>query len=239
MTPLPKPARRGPKPRRPIRWRLAPLMATVVKSENGIHLTSDGTVFRVVPRAGSRHVTVIRGSMEPCLKCGTVYFRMRRNLKASPRPNAFCSKRCAILGRKQTAEHTQNSKRGKNRTYSERKVKTTTVDAVAGLLCRARGACQAAGVDGRPCGGPLQWAHIISRSYRRVRWDADNCLCLCRDHHMFYTHRPIEWEDFLLSLIGETRYRVLRARAIETGPKPDQREIYRALIAEAETRGLR
>lgn len=48
----------------------------------------------------------------------------------------------------------------------------------------------------RNCGSfeRLQCAHIISRSYKSIRIDPDNAVALCASCHVFFTHRPIEWE---------------------------------------------
>lgn len=57
---------------------------------------------------------------------------------------------------------------------------------------RSRSVCELAGTVIK-CGGPLQCAHILSRRYHAIRWDEQNALCLCRDHHVYFTHRPFEW----------------------------------------------
>lgn len=45
----------------------------------------------------------------------------------------------------------------------------------------------------------LQCAHIISRSYKFIRTDERNAVALCRSCHMKFTHKPLEWEDFIES----------------------------------------
>jgi len=57
-------------------------------------------------------------------------------------------------------------------------------------LCQARH-------DGRDCAGNLQCAHIISRSYKSIRTNEHNAIALCQGHHVFYTHRPLEWRQFV------------------------------------------
>lgn len=71
----------------------------------------------------------------------------------------------------------------------------------------------------------LQCAHIFSRRYFGTRWDAENALALCVGCHKYFTHAPIEWEDWILARIGEEKYRELRARA-QAVTKPD----YEAII---------
>jgi len=59
---------------------------------------------------------------------------------------------------------------------------------------RAYGVCWAQGY--RDCAGRLQCAHIFSRRYRALRWREENARCLCAGHHLYFTHRPAEWEQF-------------------------------------------
>jgi hypothetical protein len=49
------------------------------------------------------------------------------------------------------------------------------------------------------CSGVLQCAHIVSRSYRATRWslDPDGAVALCAAHHVWFTHHPLEWVDWL------------------------------------------
>ena len=49
--------------------------------------------------------------------------------------------------------------------------------------------------------GVLQCAHIIGRSYKTIRVDRRNALCLCAGCHMYFTHHPLEWRQW----IDETR----------------------------------
>lgn len=43
----------------------------------------------------------------------------------------------------------------------------------------------------------LQCAHLISRSYKAIRTDFDNAVTLCRSCHMKYTHKPLEWREWV------------------------------------------
>ena len=63
----------------------------------------------------------------------------------------------------------------------------------------------------------LQCAHIISRRYKQVRWDLDNAVTLCRGCHVYFTHHPIEWEDWVINRMGEENYQMLRTRALQYG----------------------
>lgn len=61
------------------------------------------------------------------------------------------------------------------------------------LYIRARdGACVNCGKTSY-----LQCAHIRPRTYRSIRTNPDNAVALCRGCHVYYTHRPIEWEQFI------------------------------------------
>lgn len=46
----------------------------------------------------------------------------------------------------------------------------------------------------------LQWAHVHSRRYGATRWDRQNSMALCRADHMYFTNRPLEWEDWCRSV---------------------------------------
>jgi 5-methylcytosine-specific restriction endonuclease McrA len=48
-----------------------------------------------------------------------------------------------------------------------------------------------------PHKGQLQCAHIISRSYKSIRTNPDNAVTLCQSHHVYYTHRPLEWQEWV------------------------------------------
>lgn len=78
--------------------------------------------------------------------------------------------------------------------------------------------CRAAGTNSGPtCSGYLQCAHIISRRYRAVRWDEDNAVALCAAHHMFWTHRPLEWVVWVNA--QHLDYEGLRWKALNDPPE--------------------
>lgn len=74
----------------------------------------------------------------------------------------------------------------------------------------------------------LQCAHGFSRRYRAVRFDERNAWPLCRSCHVYFTHRPLEWDDWMVSRLGDHRYVELRHEAL-TGPNPDLGETLKAL----------
>lgn len=98
---------------------------------------------------------------------------------------------------------------------------------------RALGRCEAAGwVDvatghSLKCSEVLQCAHIVSRRYKATRWKHSNALCLCAAHHVYWTHRPLEWETFVLAKIGVAVYSYLKRFALEERT-PD----FHAILAE-------
>jgi len=68
----------------------------------------------------------------------------------------------------------------------------------------------------RACGTAdnLQCAHIISRSYKAIRCDERNAVALCRSCHVYYTHRPIEWEQQVTDWFGDEYLDDLRDKAL-------------------------
>jgi 5-methylcytosine-specific restriction endonuclease McrA len=51
----------------------------------------------------------------------------------------------------------------------------------------------------RNCGSfeRLQCAHIITRSYKSIRVDPENAVALCASCHVLFTHRPLEWREWV------------------------------------------
>lgn len=82
-------------------------------------------------------------------------------------------------------------------------------DALFGKLVRGRGPCEVCGTY-----SDLQCAHGFSRSYQATRWDDRNAFPLCRAHHVYYTHRPLEWDEWLRGRLGEAVYADVRALAL-------------------------
>lgn len=69
------------------------------------------------------------------------------------------------------------------------------LDKIAGDKCRARGVC-----ENPECGATngLSWAHIVRRAQSmKIRWDMDNCFCLCMVCHMRFENHPDVWFEFL------------------------------------------
>lgn len=78
-------------------------------------------------------------------------------------------------------------------------------DRLFSLAVRSVGHCE----SGRTgCKGPLQCAHHFSRRYLAVRWDRRNASCLCAAHHLYWTHRPIEWDQWIRGRMCDDYYTV-------------------------------
>jgi len=88
---------------------------------------------------------------------------------------------------------------------------THKADALFSLVVRSPGRCH-------ECGSTdyLQCAHGFSRRYRGTRWDERNAWCLCRGCHLKYTLRPLEWDEWMLSRMGDDLYWQIRRLALST-----------------------
>ena len=110
-------------------------------------------------------------------------------------------------------------------------------------MVRAKGSCEfLAGLYGPSttpllCSGALQAAHGISRRYRHTRWLLINGFALCQKHHMFWTHRPVEFEAWLRRAWGDSVYNDLQLIALRAF-KPDVGAALEALKDEAKARGI-
>jgi hypothetical protein len=88
---------------------------------------------------------------------------------------------------------------------------TEEADRLFSLAVREIGYCE----SGRPTHkGGLQCAHGFSRSYKAVRWDRRNCFALCGGCHTYYTHHPVEWDEWMRERLGHELYTELRALAL-------------------------
>lgn len=99
-------------------------------------------------------------------------------------------------------------------------------DRMFSLAIRQRGACE----SGRKThSGALQCAHGFSRRYLSVRWNDHNAWALCAGCHVFYTHHPIEWDDWLCNTWGLALYGVMKGMALQTEVKVDMEAVYAEL----------
>ena len=76
----------------------------------------------------------------------------------------------------------------------------------------------------------LQCAHVISRRYLATRCDRLNAITLCRGCHVYFTHRPLEWDLFIGCFMLQDDLEAIKRRALE-GPTPDWFELLENLKA--------
>lgn len=136
----------------------------------------------------------------------------------------FCSPKCSgpAMG---------HAKLGRSKSPKPKSV-IDTLDRMLSALTRSEGACV-------NCGSAknTQCAHGFSRRYRSARWDRRNVFCLCQKCHMYYTFRPLEWDDWLRERWGEDLYAELRALAQST-EKVDLDAVRDEIAAEIRARGI-
>ena len=96
-------------------------------------------------------------------------------------------------------------------------------DRLFSLVIRQKGCCL-------KCGSKfsLQCAHIISRTYKAVRYNFDNAVCLCQKCHFYYTYHYLEWENFIDEQFGKEHRENLRKLALNY-QKPDYQVIIEGL----------
>lgn len=143
------------------------------------------TIYRTLKGPTRRY-----GRIAECQTCGKSFFS--RQLR-SGRYVLGCSVKC---GTKNAAD-----KRGGP--------KMSVLDHLFSKLIRASGVCVKCGAT-----SGLQCAHILSRRYANTRFDPQNAVPLCARCHVFFTHRPLEWEEWVVGRIGGDAYRELRKKAL-------------------------
>jgi 5-methylcytosine-specific restriction endonuclease McrA len=72
------------------------------------------------------------------------------------------------------------------------------------------------------CGSPfrIQCAHLIGRAYRAIRFAAPNATALCQGCHVYMTHRPLEWMDWVEER-WPGRWAMLKTQALAAHEHPD------------------
>lgn len=102
-------------------------------------------------------------------------------------------------------------------------------DRLWSLTVRSRGRCERCG---KPAGEvTLQGAHIVPRRYLKTRWDLDNGLALCSACHVYFTHYPLEFEEFVTGYIGAETFAALKEKARGTAGKVDYEAVLERLDA--------
>jgi 5-methylcytosine-specific restriction endonuclease McrA len=119
------------------------------------------------------------------------------------------------------------------RAKSKRKMKLHDADKLFSQYIRTRDGWQC-----RICGGieSIQCGHLVSRRYRALRWNPDNAIAICAKDHVFYTHRPLEW-DATIEERWPGRLALLKVQALATYVRPDYEEICDWLQAALGVRG--
>src|SRR3990167_1363913 len=84
------------------------------------------------------------------------------------------------------------------------------LDALFSTLIKLPGKCHRCNSKYR-----LQCAHLISRSYRQIRWDWFNAIPLCSSCHYYMTHHPLEWEAHINRSFGPKRLQSLKKLALD------------------------
>ena len=86
--------------------------------------------------------------------------------------------------------------------------------------------------------GGLQCSHFIGRRNEAVRFDDENCKALCGGCHMFLTANPQLHRDWMLSQLGEERYKklILRSNTYHRKDRKMALIIAKAQLAELEKR---
>ena len=84
-----------------------------------------------------------------------------------------------------------------------------------------------------PCGGPLEWCHLVGRGERLVMHDPLNYIRMCKHHHYFFTNHPYMWTN-TVERLWPGRWERINAIILE-GWKPDYEywvDLYTRQIAE-------
>jgi hypothetical protein len=79
----------------------------------------------------------------------------------------------------------------------------------------------------------LEAAHVWGRRYMGTRFDELNGVALDKGCHVYFTHNPFEWYEFMEQRLGKREWVLLRERAL-FGAKPQYDEIIPRLQARLE-----
>ena len=112
-----------------------------------------------------------------------------------------------------TRKAIKRSKLAKKPRHSRKKAILYADSLWSQIVRRREGGC----VSGRPThAGGFQAAHGFSRRYHGTRWNLRNGFKLCQGCHVYWTHRPIEWNDWLMAEWGLLVYHELKRQALST-----------------------
>lgn len=101
------------------------------------------------------------------------------------------------------------AKKTKQRTYKAK------ADKLFSQIIRANGYCERCLRQSPQV--QLQTAHIISRTYSKIRTDERNAFCLCSACHRYFHNWPKEFAKFITDKRGSKVYEELKAKAEDTG----------------------
>lgn len=87
------------------------------------------------------------------------------------------------------------------------------LDKIVSKIVRSRGSCEKCGLSDY---SKLQAAHIYSRTYRSVRWDLLNILCLCAGCHFHGHKNPVLFTEFVKQHLGDVNFEALKMHATPT-----------------------
>ena len=90
---------------------------------------------------------------------------------------------------------------------------TKKLDQACSLITRSKGRCVKCGEQRYQ---QLQCCHIYSRTYKSVRWDLLNLLCMCASCHRWGHNNPCLFTEFVQTYLGAEQYEELKARAEPT-----------------------
>lgn len=184
-----------------------------------VYVPEDGTApFIVQIRARGKALRF--GEIRTCVKCHREFF-----WSSGANPNQqHCSHKCSAKQHSKTQRAASAAKGGPA---------LTRLDKWFSAIVRAQNWCSNCGASRQ-----LQCAHIVSRRYHGVRYEFENAICLCAPCHMAFTHRPLEWEAYVIKQMGEERYLALKRRALAFRGPLDRVAIAAELYRIADEKGL-
>lgn len=159
-------------------------------------------------REMGRHFTVktwrrVYGDLTTCEECKRPF--VFQKYKGKHAKGRFCSSRCI---------YRSTTNPSIRRVLKSGRVDEGALDQLFSEWVRTVGHCEAAGSRLTfACSGRLECCHIVSRIYRGTRWDRLNAVCMCAAHHKFFTHRPIEWREFIADKFGPEYLPALETKA--------------------------
>jgi hypothetical protein len=156
-----------------------------------------------------------------CDKCGCLHY-------TPARPRKLTTARASVARKSAPAR----TKRPRKLRKGKRASIARECDRLWSLIVRSRGRSEISGSTEN-----LQGAHGFSRSYKATRWLPLNGFALTQSEHVYFTYRPLEWDEHLRKSWGQPVYDELRAIALKN-EKQDMPAVLAKLKAEAAARGI-